>query len=414
MVKGMELASRAAPFAPLGRALARSSQQMRIVCVHQGYELYGSDRAFVDSVCAIRSAWPAADIEVLLPRDGPIVGPLREVATRVTFEPLLVLRRRQLGRLAAFGWLRLVPALWRAVGHYRTADLVYINTVVVLDYLIAARFFSTKTLVHVHEGPSGIVRSLLRALLRWTKAEIIFNSKASKAIFSLPPAQRQHVVYNSYPPPPATKLIPFDGSRPLKILMLGRLSWSKGQDLLVEAIGSLPPAIARKLDVRIVGGAFESNGSIEAELDRRVREGGLAQIIRFEGFRAQADELYRWADIVVVPSRLPETLGRSALEAMAWGRPPLVAGHGGVLEVVTDDKTGWIFTANDSEALAEKIVDIVSDPQQWGDFPLAARARATAMFSPEVIAGQLQCIVGDRLAGIQHPNAASASIRSVC
>jgi glycosyltransferase involved in cell wall biosynthesis len=82
--------------------------------------------------------------------------------------------------------------------------------------------------------------------------------------------------------------------------------------------------------------------------------------------------------------------------------------------VVTDDKTGWIFTANDSAALAEKIVDIVSDPQQWGDFPLAARARAAAMFSPEVIARQLQCIVGDRLAGIQHPSAASASIRSAC
>ena len=159
--------------------------------------------------------------------------------------------------------------------------------------------------------------------------------------------------------------------------------------------------------MRIVGGAFESKGSIEAELDRRVREGGLAQIIRFEGFRAQADELYRWADVVVVPSRLPETLGRSALEAMAWGRPPLVAGHGGVLEVVTDDKTGWIFTANDSKALAEKIVDIVSDPQQWRDFPVAAQARATAMFSPEVIARQLQCIVGDRLAGIEPSDAAS-------
>ena len=145
------------------RALARSSQQMRIVCVHQGYELYGSDRAFVDLVCAIRSAWPTADIEVLLPRDGPIVEQLRAVVTRITFEPLLVLRRRQLGRLAAFGWLRLVPALWRAVAHYRTADLVYINTVVVLDYLIAARLFSTKTLVHVHEGPSGsCVRSSAR------------------------------------------------------------------------------------------------------------------------------------------------------------------------------------------------------------------------------------------------------------
>jgi hypothetical protein len=44
---------------------------MHIVCVHQGYELYGSDRAFIDSVAALREAWPQADIEVVLPHDGP-------------------------------------------------------------------------------------------------------------------------------------------------------------------------------------------------------------------------------------------------------------------------------------------------------------------------------------------------------
>ena len=61
---------------------------MRIVCVHQGYELYGSDRAFIDSVAALREAWPQADIEVVLPHDGPICGPLRASATRIVIEPL--------------------------------------------------------------------------------------------------------------------------------------------------------------------------------------------------------------------------------------------------------------------------------------------------------------------------------------
>ena len=45
---------------------------MRIACVHQGYELYGSDRCFAESVAAIRAAFPEADIEVVLPRRGPI------------------------------------------------------------------------------------------------------------------------------------------------------------------------------------------------------------------------------------------------------------------------------------------------------------------------------------------------------
>ena len=37
---------------------------MRIICVHQGYELYGSDRCFIESVAAMRAAWPEAEIEV--------------------------------------------------------------------------------------------------------------------------------------------------------------------------------------------------------------------------------------------------------------------------------------------------------------------------------------------------------------
>src|SRR5262245_38141413 len=107
---------------------------MRIVCVHQGYELYGSDRCFIDSVAALRDAWPQADIEVVLPRAGPIVAPLRALASRITIEPLFILRRRGLARLLATAPLRLPGALHRAIRRMRAADLVYVNTVMVVDY----------------------------------------------------------------------------------------------------------------------------------------------------------------------------------------------------------------------------------------------------------------------------------------
>ena len=56
--------------------------KMRIACVHQGYELYGSDRCFVESVAALREAYPQAEIEVVLPRDGPISQTLAPLANR--------------------------------------------------------------------------------------------------------------------------------------------------------------------------------------------------------------------------------------------------------------------------------------------------------------------------------------------
>src|ERR1043165_9071197 len=106
---------------------------MRIVCVHQGYELYGSDRCFIDSVSALRSAWPLADIEVVLPQDGPIVPPLQQVATRVTIEPLFILRRHGFLKLAAMSPIRLPRALWRAARPLHSANLLLFNTVVVVD-----------------------------------------------------------------------------------------------------------------------------------------------------------------------------------------------------------------------------------------------------------------------------------------
>jgi glycosyltransferase involved in cell wall biosynthesis len=369
---------------------------MRIVCVHQGYELYGSDRAFIDSVVALREAWPHADIEVVLPHDGPICGPLRAFATRIVIEPLFILRRRRLARLIITAPFRIVPALWRAARRMRAADLVYVNTVVVLDYLLAARAFRRKTLVHVHEIPDGLKLQVFRRLLRWMRADVIFNSKAARAAYRLPAQHTQHVLYNGIAVPAPAEPSDYDGARPLRLLMLGRISRIKGQDLLIESLASLPKAIAQRLEVRVVGNSFQNDIAREAGLREAVRATGLDAVVRFEPFREDTEPLYRWADVVVVPSRLPESLGRVAIEAMAYGRPPLVARIGGLPEVVEDGVTGWVVPPNDARALARTIGDIVNEPDTWRGYGSAAHARFEAMFAARGITRQFQAIVRAR------------------
>ena len=119
----------------------------------------------------------------------------------------------------------------------RAADLVYVNTVVVLDYLLAARAFRRKTLVHVHEIPDGLKLQVFRRLLKWTRADVIFNSKATRAAYRLPAQHTQHVVYNGIAAPAPAEPADYDGTRPLRLLMLGRISRIKGQDLLIECSG---------------------------------------------------------------------------------------------------------------------------------------------------------------------------------
>ena len=353
---------------------------MRILCIHQGYELYGSDRCFAESVAAFRRAYPSAEIEVILPQPGPIMELLKGDASRIICEPIWVLRRRNLLRLATIGLLSLPGAILRAAIRMRHRDLVYISTSVVADYIMAARFFKNSTLLHIHEIPEGLVLRILRGLVRWSRAQIIFNSKATQAAFGLPSSFTSSVIYNGVPGPVAPKPVVYDGHRRLRLLMLGRINRIKGQEILIEAVGRLPQHTKSRISVRIVGGAFEDRAR-EMIIRTLVHDAALSDIIQIEPFAVEPSSLYEWADLVVIPSHKPESLGRVAIEAMAFARPPIASAIGGLVEVVEDGRTGWLVAPGRADMLASAIHAIVENPELWRDFGRRARERYERLFS---------------------------------
>ena len=370
---------------------------MRIACVHQGYELYGSDRCFVESVAALREAYPHAEIEVVAPREGPLAAALAPYASRIAFEPLFVLRRNALARLALTGLWSLPLALARAARRLARSDLVYVNTSVVLDYQIAARFFPGKTLLHIHEIPTGLARAVLRRLALASGARLIFNSRATRDSFAPPPGRGYDLIYNGLDGPPAALPTTYDGARPLRVALIGRINRIKGQDVLIAALAGMPAETRTRLAVRMVGGAFE-NPALEGRLRDDVQAAGLAGIVSVEPFAADTAPIYAWADIVVVPSKLPESLGRTAIEAMSYGRPALVSAIGGLTEVVADGETGWHAPPGDAAALAEKLVAIVERPRAWREFGAKARARYERLFSRKAAAEALGAAAARALA----------------
>ncbi|GBU17514.1 MAG: glycosyl transferase family 1 [Methylobacterium sp. CG08_land_8_20_14_0_20_71_15] len=352
----------------------------RITCVHQGWELYGSDRAFCESVRVIRRACPDAFIEVVLPQEGPIVGELEGIASRIVYEPLWILRRRELPRLATIGMLRLPVAVLRAARRIRSSDLTYVNTTVVADYQIAARLCPKRTVLHVHEIPEGATRTVLNALIRWSGARIIFNSNATARSYALRPGQPWRVVYNGIAGPEQPNPPRYDGSRPLRLLMLGRISRIKGQEVLVEAVRRLPEAVRRRVELRIVGSAFEDEAR-ERALAEQIADGGFEGRVMLSPFVRDPSPLYRWADVVVVPSQRPESLGRVAIEAMSYGIPPVVSRIGGLTETVEDGRSGWVVEPGDADSLSATLARIVAEPEAWRSYPAAAHARYESVFS---------------------------------
>jgi glycosyltransferase involved in cell wall biosynthesis len=369
---------------------------MRIVCVHQGYELYGSDRCFAECVAALRNAYPKADIEVVLPRRGPILELLEGVATTIAIEPIWVLRRRNLAWLATFGLVRLPFAILRAARRFKRCDLVYINTSVIVDYILAARFFPGRSLLHIHEIPEGRTLTVLRRLALFSRAEIIFNSRATSAAFALPSERPSQVIYNGVRGPASAEPVTFDGARALRLLMLGRVNRIKGQETLLAALNLLTDEMRAKVQVRIVGGAFEDKLQEEA-LATLVRTSGLSATVSLEPFARDSSVLYRWADIVLVPSRRPESLGRVAIEAMAFGRPVVASRIGGLAEVVEDEKTGWLTPPGNPEALAKTIAAIIENPLGWRGFGAAARRRYETLFREEDAANAIAAVAAAKL-----------------
>jgi hypothetical protein len=253
-----------------------------------------------------------------------------------------------------------------------------------------------KAVLHIHEIPEGAMRRILVGLMHWSHADLIFNSRATRAAFGEPKTARTHVVYNGVAGPAAVEPTTYDGKRPLRVLLLGRINRIKGQEVLLEAIASMPAELQSRIEVRLVGGAFESTER-ERALAELVETMGLTGRVSVLPFIPDPSEHYRWADIVTVPSRRPESLGRVAIEAMAYGRPPLVSAIGGLVEVVSDGETGWHVPPGDAAALGAKLQEIILAPEAWRGFVAAGRARYEAIFSEPVAAAAIAAIAADKL-----------------
>jgi glycosyltransferase involved in cell wall biosynthesis len=61
------------------------------------------------------------------------------------------------------------------------------------------------------------------------------------------------------------------------------------------------------------------------------------------------------------------------LEAMAQGRLVVASDVGGHKELIRDNETGRLFKANDSDNLAETVLDLLNQPEQWNKLREAGR-----------------------------------------
>ncbi|MGI5940498.1 MAG: WecB/TagA/CpsF family glycosyltransferase [Thermoleophilia bacterium] len=150
---------------------------------------------------------------------------------------------------------------------------------------------------------------------------------------------------------------------------------------LVKKNGVIFPSLALAAMEPAQRGRFlllhAGEGGERREMEDIIRTHALEPNVRLLGGQGRDAilELYRLADIVLVPSvhsdNVEEATSLSALEAMASGRPLIAGDVGGLAEMVVDGETGLLVSA-DPEALAAAILRLAADPE------LAARLAAAA------------------------------------
>lgn len=180
--------------------LNKNPDFMKILMVHPSSELYGSDRMFLLSIKAVMTQFAERQIEVILPHPGPLVSEIHKISQdiRVHFRRMGILRKSDIKKLH-FKALIDIVLFFRLIKKLSSYDLVYINTIVIADYLLAARWCNTRVITHVHELPVGISRYIFKKLLAFSRSELIFISRAVKDCFSQVPNLHQYVLWNGIP-----------------------------------------------------------------------------------------------------------------------------------------------------------------------------------------------------------------------
>jgi glycosyltransferase involved in cell wall biosynthesis len=120
------------------------------------------------------------------------------------------------------------------------------------------------------------------------------------------------------------------------------------------------------------------------KLKAMVSEMGLHRSVFLPGFRTDIPRVLRALDIFVLTSR-SEGFGLALAEAMASGLPCVAFDVGALAELVVDGQTGFLVAEGDAEAFNIALSRLIIAPDLRSRMGLAARARAQALFSVDLM-----------------------------
>lgn len=175
---------------------------------------------------------------------------------------------------------------------------------------------------------------------------------------------------------PAFRQRPCRDGAEFKLITVSRLSYIKGNDVLLDVVKSLT-LLTRNFKLRIVG-----DGEDRERLEKKARMLGIQDNVAFLGFRKDVPELLEEADLFLSSSR-GEGMPIAVLEAMARGLPVVASDVIGNRDAVMDGKTGFLYDINSPGEGAGKVFRLISEPRLYETFSRNAYLTAVENYSAE-------------------------------
>ena len=236
-------------------------------------------------------------------------------------------------------------------------DLIHFNNgpmLLNLPLLLLARLHGIPAVMHLRSAQAyprfhRLIARLNRCFI--ANSSYIKNYYTKKQSLGKP----IHVIYNG---------IETEGAHPVTqrrqlnecvILSLGRICQEKGFDLLLDAAAQL--TFPYKI---IIAGPVEDQ-DYTTVLKQKIEDLNQTSRVEILPFTDKIEGLLTSADMMVMPSRVPEGFGMTIIEAMRLGIPVIAPAYGGPVEIITDGENGFLVDPHDANALADKIKRLSQD-----------------------------------------------------
>ena len=144
------------------------------------------------------------------------------------------------------------------------------------------------------------------------------------------------------------------------ILLPGRLTSWKGQELFIEAVNLVNTQLGYEAFYAVILGSDQGRDLYKKKLIRLSEQYRMTKQVKFIDHCKDMALAYKVSSIIVSSSIEPEAFGRVAVEAQSMKKIIIASNIGGSNETVIDEKTGYLFESGNPKSLSEKILKVLN------------------------------------------------------